>query len=148
MGRDASVFGIMSMELNFNPLSPHGERLKTPDEAFTSRNTFQSTLPAWGETFLCRLTKAYKRDFNPLSPHGERLAPALLKYVHGDFNPLSPHGERQSVTNKFNSIVEFQSTLPAWGETREQNQALKAYAISIHSPRMGRDCSRSVPEKQ
>ena len=33
----------------------------------------------------------------------------------------------------------FQSTLPAWGETRKTMQRILYMGISIHSPRMGRD---------
>ena len=33
----------------------------------------------------------------------------------------------------------FQSTLPAWGETGKTPDQLRRMAISIHSPRMGRD---------
>ena len=35
--------------------------------------------------------------------------------------------------------VKFQSTLPAWGETDPPYVAIGFRAISIHSPRMGRD---------
>ena len=34
-----------------------------------------------------------------------------------DFNPLSPHGERLAVVIVFREPFQFQSTLPAWGET-------------------------------
>ena len=34
---------------------------------------------------------------------------------------------------------EFQSTLPAWGETEAQGRVAVRGLISIHSPRMGRD---------
>ena len=34
--------------------------------------TFQSTLPAWGETIPSGVSLAGREDFNPLSPHGER----------------------------------------------------------------------------
>ena len=36
----------------------------------------------------------------------------------------------------------FQSTLPAWGETGKTPDQLRRMAISIHSPRMGRDHPR------
>ena len=36
---------------DFNPLSPHGERLRTTSPV-SWRHLFQSTLPAWGETRL------------------------------------------------------------------------------------------------
>ena len=37
------------------------------------------------------------------------------------------------------AIARFQSTLPAWGETRRASAATPTAGISIHSPRMGRD---------
>ena len=80
-------------------------------------------------------------NFNPLSPHGERplddLADDLRRFISihsprmgrdegreekGDspqnFNPLSPHGERPIMHSAVATHLEFQSTLPAWGETR------------------------------
>ena len=124
--------------------------------------SFQSTLPAWGETGKAAQGHAGRaisihsprmgRDrqiirrrscgwyFNPLSPHGER--PSCFcgaAPVPGDFNPLSPHGERPPGGCCPGSSAGFQSTLPAWGETGETLLPLCDKAISIHSPRMGRD---------
>ena len=146
---------------NFNPLSPHGERrvetvtrmacngisIHSPrmgrDRAdfigLLLATTFQSTLPAWGETLLpyspmdgvefqstlpawgetgfrgagCR-RRPY---FNPLSPHGERPNVGGCSGRGRDFNPLSPHGERHRVQKILSHHHRFQSTLPAWGET-------------------------------
>ena len=78
---------------------------------------FQSTLPAWGETWPTAWVRPPAKDFNPLSPHGER----LLKGV------------------KATKIKKFQSTLPAWGETIRRICTGGLTIISIHSPRMGRD---------
>ena len=125
---------------------------------------FQSTLPAWGETknlecrhlfpFISIHSPRMGRDvlvlailqllryFNPLSPHGERPrhGDADCRTVH--FNPLSPHGERRWLYNFSTSQKEFQSTLPAWGETSAMAGNKAAKTISIHSPRMGRDAAR------
>ena len=49
MGRDSTVPGSVPVSLDFNPLSPHGER-PTPATSRTPIAGFQSTLPAWGET--------------------------------------------------------------------------------------------------
>jgi len=53
----------------------------------------------------------------------------------------SPHTGRDRLVNA--PIVSpslFQSTLPAWGETRvDSNGQKRKIRISIHSPRMGRD---------
>ncbi len=130
---------------NFNPLSPHGERpgvsksippdgmisIHSPrmgrDRIFLQSGrfvTFQSTLPAWGETLLCFGLSV----------------PAFY------FNPLSPHGERLRIASPSCSDARFQSTLPAWGETGQRSLALVGEGISIHSPRMGRDQGCHVAE--
>ena len=77
---------------------------------------FQSTLPAWGET-------AYVRAADMISPFQSTLPAWGETHLYGQ-------GIR---TN------EFQSTLPAWGETVALVFLLAHIAISIHSPRMGRD---------
>ena len=58
-----------------------------------------------------------------------------------NFNPLSPHGERPRRPATPNLRRRFQSTLPAWGETRFCTTCRCIQQISIHSPRMGRDVS-------
>ena len=104
------------MPEHFNPLSPHGERhaLMCADKTTSG---FQSTLPAWGET-------------SPEFAAGQR-------GIY--FNPLSPHGERPNVESGIYGMIKFQSTLPAWGETVRPQEQRRHVAISIHSPRMGRD---------
>ena len=100
--------------------------------------TFQSTLPAWGETrrnYPIRRVKisihsprmgrdgrqgprtGRSRNFNPLSPHGERRKSWSQQGAGEDFNPLSPHGERPHQRTGGGMLRQFQSTLPAWGET-------------------------------
>ena len=62
--------------------------------------------------------------------------------LKADFNPLSPHGERHDLGDvRPVGAVQFQSTLPAWGETvfGGDMPQLIVGRISIHSPRMGRD---------
>ena len=78
-------------------------------------------------------------NFNPLSPHGERPILRQDGRLNFDFNPLSPHGERQKVMAWWLQGQQFQSTLPAWGETQPFFIFKNYITISIHSPRMGRD---------
>ena len=80
--------------------------------------------------------------FNPLSPHGERPSKVLSLTGQIYFNPLSPHGERLRQLMTFPQTGLFQSTLPAWGETRRKVFRRYKPHISIHSPRMGRDALR------
>ena len=66
--------------------------------------------------------------------------PGLVYHIHKThFNPLSPHGERLDVKHWIFAVHQFQSTLPAWGETKGYAEELGMTEISIHSPRMGRD---------
>ena len=56
---------------NFNPRSPHGER--HPSHALNpSPKQFQSTLPARGATAFSDSAATLMPYFNPRSPHGER----------------------------------------------------------------------------
>ena len=61
------------------------------------------------------------------------------KPTRTNFNPLSPHGERHTAGQWAWASRGFQSTLPAWGETKDASKMPKGVPISIHSPRMGRD---------
>ena len=82
---------------DFNPRSPHGER-HTRRPQIINNGKFQSTLPARGAT-------------------RQRVTPPNAK---GNFNPRSPHGERLKTI--------YCSTL--------------SLSISIHAPRTGSDCRR------
>ena len=161
MGRDPKSDGQSHRGLDFNPLSPHGERprrraqkeavadisLHSPrmgrdppaDKCHKRSNHISIHSPRMGrdrrETHFSR----GRMYFNPLSPHGERRAALRLNYSGKYFNPLSPHGERHRHFRPGGGISGFQSTLPAWGETAEDDGHLGVVTISIHSPRMGRD---------
>ncbi len=56
---------------DFNPRSPHGERLVSRS-AGCINTRFQSTLPARGATPSSPLLRQRSTNFNPRSPHGER----------------------------------------------------------------------------
>ena len=118
MGRDLSIPATFLRLFDFNPLSPHGER-PSQISGKLPEPSFQSTLPAWGETAAAFPGIKAMKYFNPLSPHGERRTfrfPSCTPCP--DFNPLSPHGERLVLIFPCASVLQrFQSTLPAWGET-------------------------------
>ena len=65
-----TICGGTYVFINFNPRSPHGERLLDIYLSLIPKQ-FQSTLPAWGATLEGGATLAAS-DFNPRSPHGER----------------------------------------------------------------------------
>ncbi len=124
---------------------------------------FLSTLPAWGATGCGFGQSARKSHFYPRSPRGERPCmppPALRKSSH--FYPRSPRGERPGSGCKGlgisrisihaprvgsdvhrkrlgPGILQFLSTLPAWGATNTGGNVVHRYRISIHAPRVGSD---------
>ena len=49
MGSDANLERVIDVKKDFNPRSPHGERLTMSGKAI-GISIFQSTLPAWGAT--------------------------------------------------------------------------------------------------
>ncbi len=95
-----------------------------------------------GELNTCRKTLQY---FNPLSPHGERHYRGYNNLITGDISIHSPRmGRDVSIAALAWCHVQFQSTLPAWGETRPRKKDISDTMISIHSPRMGRDAILEV----
>ena len=126
-----------------------------------SNGQFQSTLPAWGETSAEAVDLSDEpisihsprmgrdgarrgggqphRNFNPLSPHGERPPAKTPRPEPKDFNPLSPHGERRSTSILFYNFLHFNPLSPHGERPRRKDGSRMKYAISIHSPRMGRD---------
>ena len=115
-GSDGGRIPTLYAQSNFNPRSPHGERLSR--DGHTMSELFQSTLPARGATPVLSGRVPVLIYFNPRSPHGERhhlsikLSDTAKISIHaprtgsdtaqhpdsprgGHFNPRSPHGERR-----------------------------------------------------
>ena len=110
---------------NFNPRSPHGERLFSTLRK-SSRFLFQSTLPARGATiwkyhhtvtFLAFQSTLPARGATPDEPRQVRRV--------NHFNPRSPHGERPHDCYSTGLIV----------------------PISIHAPRTGSDSKGIMPSQ-
>ena len=139
MGRDTARPLTPCYPTDFNPLSPHGER-RCKAYGRQMPQKFQSTLPAWGETYRRgstwrrpsisihspRMGRDMRREngrgggchFNPLSPHGERRFVRTYEGIFGKISIHSPRMGRDSSLAQFTqSTSPFQSTLPAWGET-------------------------------
>ena len=144
MGRDTTGTLTRRAVVDFNPLSPHGERHVVVTHT-NKAGAFQSTLPAWGETDLAGYLARHGIFQSTLPAWGETGRPGK-RACDGDFNPLSPHGERPTGKKAEDRKERFQSTLPAWGETKKNSNGSVSSKISIHSPRMGRDPhTRPVP---
>ena len=114
-----SAQALSQTKHNFNPRSPHGERLIMRCMV-DWLDTFQSTLPARGATAgFC-----IKKPDGKISIHAPRTGSDVI-----DIAPFD--------------TPEFQSTLPARGAT--QMRIVKPSVlllISIHAPRTGSDCAK------
>ena len=106
---------------NFNPRSPHGERLPRSAQKKTTP-VISIHAPRTGSDFAGMLSRRSCNNFNPRSPHGERHERRKKNAgLQSDFNPRSPHGERLQ--------------LPF---------IAARMAISIHAPRTGSDPHRTA----
>ena len=138
-GSDSSKF-IQFSEINdFNPRSPHRERLLCLI-VISRISVFQSTLPSQGATAGGNSQEIRSINFNPRSPHRERRAVKLKAAIDNrfqstlppqgatlvkrfrlssmlNFNPRSPHRERRCSLYVYLFPETFQSTLPSQGAT-------------------------------
>ena len=129
---------------NFNPLSPHGERhlyLHTP---MTEDTTFQSTLPAWGETVALMPLPIRQTFQSTLPAWGET---GLGNGGRVDI-PISIHSPRMGRDPKEIGLLYYTTKIsihsPRMGRDRGFDAAAHQTDISIHSPRMGRDACIST----
>ena len=109
-------------------------------------STFQSTLPAWGETRRHAAGGAALL----ISIHSPRMgrdtSPSPFCLLGSQFQSTLPAwGETICLDIWPGTACRFQSTLPAWGETGSVSPRWGCGTISIHSPRMGRDRRRQPP---
>ena len=90
--------------------------------AWEPLHRFQSTRPVWDATRAATASSASPSNFNPRAPCGARPDDAEMRRY----------------------IEKFQSTRHVWGATLPQ--PLKAFIveISIHAPRVGRDCAATI----
>ena len=138
-----------SIQHDFNPRSPYGERRKR-DRPERKLCEFQSTLPLRGATcgtlvvdtadwaisihapltgsdLLFPVARGLFGNFNPRSPYGERhIADAYYQHPE-DFNPRSPYGERQGGTRCVCRPVYFNPRSP-YGERQSYIDACRRHS--------------------
>ena len=115
-GATIGLFDAETCGTNFNPRSPHGERLfRRIDLIFAVKISIHA--PRTGSDVGGKLHEDAPFNFNPRSPHGERRGRRGIPPRPRHFNPRSPHGER----------------LVYIGVVQENID------ISIHAPRTGSD---------
>ena len=124
---------------NFNPRSPHGERLLILSIC-TPPVVISIHAPRTGSDFQGGACRYWFWHFNPRSPHGERRSfHFLLHDFDKHFNPRSPHGERRPQTSPCKGGWDFNPRSPH-GERQVKARAVnQSKDISIHAPRTGSD---------
>ena len=141
-GSDSISTPSASYLINFNPRSPHGERLSRSAMA-KSNSDFNPRAPH-GERLWRFRAVFFQCPFNPRSPHGERLIQLSIVGVTSYFNPRSPHGERRGTVRNYLICGHFNPRSPH-GERRFRGGAhLTAWGISIHAPRTGSDLASAI----
>ncbi len=117
VGSDLRLFRRLTPGEGFNPRSPRGERRRwcprTARRGTVSIHAPRVGSDAAGVAFYVEASTG----FNPRSPRGERLGDVALQARE----------------------MAFQSTLPAWGATRDVLQGIDGELVSIHAPRVGSD---------
>ena len=152
---------------SFNPRAPCGARLYAIDADGAARWVsihaprvgrdvpeklmwktlllFQSTRPVWGAT----AGGDGAADVIHVSIHAPRVGRDPNESVNGacviGFNPRAPCGARPWSTCRAASWHLFQSTRPVWGATVLFLLLSNVVLVSIHAPRVGRDCIQRAP---
>ena len=118
-GSDESLTRLTRAGSDFNPRSPHGERLKR------------------------RVRPGGTEDFNPRSPHGERRRTSRRCSSSSAFQSTLPARGATGEPPGEARLDLFQSTLPARGATSRTGFCCSLTSISIHAPRTGSDAGKS-----
>ena len=131
---------------NFNPRSPHGERLPVNGVCFVDfHGDFNPRSPHGERRRRVPGCTTRRSDFNPRSPHGERRYTNLCPQQQGQISIHAPRtGSDEWLAAALDGQKIFQSTLPARGATEGHGQGASLLCISIHAPRTGSD-DISVP---
>ena len=129
---------------NFNPRSPHGERLPY-NFGFVLLRVFQSTLPARGATKFNSSNVQGQLFQSTLPARGATPIP-WLSYCHSQISIHAPRTGSDSIfPHKLFFLIIFQSTLPARGATHFGCPPFPFGSISIHAPRTGSDQTHLTP---
>ena len=143
-GATTSDCRFSSWRRYFNPRSPDGERLFLATVVATPRG-ISIHAPRMGSDGNADMAPHHIAYFNPRSPDGERQPRRLFFSTILNFNPRSPDGERHDFRHRHPQVKNisihaprmgsdcpafvimrrtliFQSTLPGWGATFEQQQ--------------------------
>ena len=114
-GRDYMFKIIYKQVRNFNPRAPHGGATAASIARCTS-SRISIHAPRMGARLALFLSEMRERNFNPRAPHGGATASKSGHRAAGRISIHAPRmGARLFLGNEGLSILEFQSTRPAWG---------------------------------
>ena len=116
------------MTNDFNPRSPHGERLCCYVDG-RPEYEFQSTLSSRRATVLGDFYTFLNTDFNPRSPHGERLAGLPVGLVPGEFQSTLSSRRATRTYQDLLAVGEFQSTLSSRRATAQADSRIRSSAF-------------------
>ena len=106
---------------------------------------FQSTRPSRG----AKANQYFSSCLCDISIHtplaGRDVISGIFAAAWSNFNPHAPRGARPGLDTLFVVIIQFQSTRPSRGATRNQSFVFLNKQISIHTPLAGRDCFSFQP---
>ena len=141
VGRDARTFGpAIESTIHFNPRAPCGARLFVAN-GFYKNKTISIHAPRVGRDSHPIFLSAATTHFNPRAPCGARRVGAAFLLCFQQFQSTRPVWGATTRTGRPEIAPPFQSTRPVWGATLHQVCYLvNAAGISIHAPRVGRDC--------
>ena len=122
---------------DFNPRSPHGERLHASHPKSVSVK-FQSTLPARGATYCKKMLDNYKPFQSTLPARGATGSQHIWSSLSA-FQSTLPARGATGTSDLAIATGQFQSTLPARGATSAPAAPKADADISIHAPRTGSD---------
>ena len=138
----------MPKMIDFNPLSPHGERLSCYP---TGRDgaTFQSTLPTRGETGWHNTGGSAGWRFQSTLPTRGETRSTGIPAGHGQISIHSPHTGRD-LSNATAQLfqMKFQSTLPTRGETANAYNLSARKVVASAQHRLIFDSSLLFPAVQ
>ena len=167
MGSDSGLAIKSPHNVDFNPRSPCGERLRYEHSYHQGIAKFQSTLPVWGAT-SGGMWRTMDRLISIHAPRvGSDVFAQAVQRRNSKFQSTlpvwgaTPRNCCVTLSVRFQStlpvwgathwcnytilLTEFQSTLPVWGATIIYNSVLPLVTISIHAPRVGSDSRPPSP---
>ena len=132
-----SAKGASRRDDNFNPRSPHGERLRQV-VGMRWLSQFQPTLPARGATAAV-VDALPVLPFQPTLPARGATGISGASVTQLEFQPTLPARGATEIQQGTNDVLDISTHAPRTGSDMDYVEYLTAKAISTHAPRTGSD---------